>query len=101
MSDRPPAADSGAPPPRKPRLRTADRQQIIPSMPLEDLLETDHQARLVWDFCKRLDLSALYDSVRSRAGGPGHPAIDPLVCVALWLYATLEGVGSARALARL
>jgi transposase len=70
-------------------------------MPLEDLLDTDHQARLVWDFCKSLDLSALYDSIRSRAGGPGHPAIDPLICVALWLYATLEGVGSARALARL
>src|SRR5262245_37205681 len=82
-----------------PRLRTADRSQVIPSMPLEDLLETDHQARLVWDYCSRLDLAPLYDKVRSRVGGPGHPAIDPKVCVALWLYATLEGVGSARALA--
>jgi transposase len=70
-------------------------------MPLEDLLDSDHQARLVWDFCKGLDLAPLYDSIRSRVGGPGHPAIDPLVCVSLWLYATLEGVGSARALARL
>jgi transposase len=70
-------------------------------MPLEDLLETGHQARLVWDFCQSLDLSALYDAVRSRQGGPGHPAIDPKICVSLWLYATLEGVGSARALARL
>ena len=84
-----------------PRLRRADRQRLIPSMPLEDLLESDHQARLVWDFCNSLDLSALYDSIRSRQGGPGHPAIDPRLCVALWLYATLEGVGSARALARL
>jgi transposase len=84
-----------------PRLRTVDRQQVIPSMPLEDLLDTDHQARLVWDFCNSLDLSVLYDSVRSRVGGPGHPAIDPKICVSLWLYATLEGVGSARALARL
>ena len=84
-----------------PRLRTVDRQQVIPSMPLEDLLATDHQARLVWDFCNSLDLSPLYEKVRSRVGGPGHPAIDPLICVALWLYATLEGVGSARALARL
>jgi transposase len=82
-----------------PRLRTADRSQVIPGMPLEDLLDTDHQARLVWDFCSRLDLAPLYDEVRSRVGGPGHPAIDPKICVALWLYATLEGVGSARALA--
>jgi transposase len=84
-----------------PRLRTADRQQVIPSMPLEDLLDRDHQARLVGGFCHSLDLSPLYDQVRSRVGGPGHPAIDPCICVALWLYATLEGVGSARALARL
>jgi hypothetical protein len=26
---------------------------------LEDLLDTDHQARLVWDFCKGLDLTPL------------------------------------------
>jgi transposase len=68
-------------------------------MPLENLLEQDHQARLVWDFCLGLDLSSLYEQIRSRAGGPGRAAIDPCLCVALWLYATLEGVGSARALA--
>lgn len=82
-----------------PRLRTADRQRIIPAMPLEALLDSDHQARLVWDFCSGLDLAPLYDRIRSRVGGPGHPAIDPRICIALWLYATLEGVGSARALA--
>lgn len=82
-----------------PRLRQVDRQRVIPAMPLEDLLDSDHQARLVWDFCLQLDLSPLYDQIRSRVGGPGHPAIDPRLCVALWLYATLEGVGSARTLA--
>jgi transposase len=82
-----------------PRLRTADRQQIIPAMPLENLLEQDHQARLVWDFCLGLDLSSLYDQIRSREGGPGRAAIDPRLCIALWLYATLEGIGSARVLA--
>jgi transposase len=68
-------------------------------MALEDLLDTDHQARVVWDFCLGLDLQPLSDSIRSREGGPGRAAIDPRLCVALWLYATLEGVGSARALA--
>jgi transposase len=87
MADRPP-----------PRLRTVDRQQLIPAMPLERLLDTDHQARLVWDFCLGLELAPLYDRIRSRLGGPGHPALDPRIGVALWLYATLEGVGSARAL---
>ena len=70
-------------------------------MALEDLLDTDHQARVVWDFCLGLDLEALYQSLRCREGGPGRAAIDPRLCVALWLYATLEGIGSARALARL
>src|SRR3954471_1088618 len=82
-----------------PRLRQPEREQVIPAMALEDLLDTDHQARLVWDFCTGLDLQPLYESIRSREGGPGRAAIDPRLCVALWLYATLEGVGSARALA--
>src|SRR3954447_10208670 len=88
MSDRPP-----------PRLRQPDRQQLLSAMALEDLLDTDHQARVVWDFCLGLDLDPLVESIRSREGGPGRAAIDPRLCVALWLYATLEGVGSARALA--
>lgn len=90
MSDQPP-----------PRLRSPDRQQILPALALEDLLDTDHQARVVWDFCRGLDLRPLTDSIRSRQRGPGRAAIDPRLCVALWLYATLEGVGSARALAGL
>src|SRR5215468_10264739 len=87
MSDRPP-----------PRLRQPDRQQVLPAMALEDLLDTDHQARVVWDFCLGLDLQPLYEPIRSRQGGPGRPAIDPRILTAVWLYATLEGVGSARAL---
>jgi transposase len=70
-------------------------------MPLDNLLEDDHQARLVWEFTTQLDLSALDDRIRSVEGGPGAPALDPRVLTSLWLYATLEGVGSARALAYL
>src|SRR4051794_9389095 len=84
---------------RPPRLRQPDRQQLLPAMALEDLIETEHQARVIWDFCAGLDLEPLYESIRSREGGPSRAAIDPRLCVALWLYATLEGVGSARALA--
>jgi transposase len=98
MPDLPPAADADALPPRKKRLRTPDRQLILPAMPLENLLDTDHQARLVWDFVVQLDLSPLYGRIRSVEGGPGAPATDPRLLTGLWLYATLEGVGSARAL---
>jgi len=34
-------------------------------------------------------------------GQPGRDAIDPAILMALWLFATLEGVGSARELDRL
>jgi len=36
-----------------------------------------------------------------RQGGVGRSAIAPEILFALWLYATLEGEGSARAVARL
>ena len=82
----------------RPRLRQVDRHQLIPPMLLEVLLSPDHQARVVWTFVEGLDLSPLYACIRSVEGGPGRPAIDPRILTALWLYATLEGVGSARAL---
>lgn len=87
----------GAPPP-PPRLRRAERDHLIPAMRLEELLPSDHQARAVWQFVQGVDLTALYASIRAVEGGPGRPALDPRILVALWLYATLEGVGSARAL---
>lgn len=68
---------------------------------LEALLGDDHRARIVWAFVESLDLSELYAAIKSRAGDAGRPAADPAVLMALWLYATIEGVGSARELARL
>ncbi len=68
---------------------------------LEALLPTDHRARVVWSFALGLDLGAFYEAIGSREGSAGRPAADPRVLLALWLYATLEGVGSARELARL
>src|ERR1700681_2335023 len=68
---------------------------------LEAMLPSDHRARIVWSFVESLDLSALYAAIRSREGEAGRPAADPAVLLALWLYATVEGEGSARELARL
>jgi transposase len=48
-----------------------------------------------------LDLSALEDRIKAREHSPGHPPISPRLLLALWLYATSEGIGSARALERL
>ena len=68
---------------------------------LDGTLPEDHQARAIWDFLDRLDLSAFYASIQAVEGGPGRPASDPQVLLAVWVYATVEGVGSARKLDRL
>ena len=83
MSDPPPATPSTSAQAPRPRLRTVDRQQLLPAMPLEDLLETDHQARVVWDFVAQLDLAPLYARIRAVEGGPGRPAIDPRILTAV------------------
>src|SRR5216683_4733950 len=84
------------------RYLEADRSQLRWDMvDLESLLVSDHRARVVWRFARSLDLSELYARIRAREGEPGRPPPDPRLLLALWLYATLEGVGSARQLDRL
>ena len=85
-----------------PRLQLPNRDQLeLRSVDLDGLLGPDHRARLVWAFVEGLDLGPLYVRIKAIEGHPGRPPIDPRILVALWLYATLEGVGSARALDRL
>lgn len=86
----------------RPRLRRAERHQVVmQAASLDSLLPEDHRARLVWEYVRGLDLSRLYEQVRAVEGRAGRDAIDPRIPMALWLYATLDGVGSARQLARL
>lgn len=85
-----------------PRLRVPERHQIgLEMAALDDLVSEDHPVRAVWAFVERLDLSALHDAVKAREGQPGHPPADPKLMLALWLWATVDGVGSARQLDRL
>ena len=46
-------------------------------------------------------MSAFYAPIRVREGTKGRSAIAPEILLALWLYATLEGIGKARGIARL
>ncbi|HJS41575.1 MAG TPA: IS1182 family transposase [Sphingomicrobium sp.] len=98
-------AEQAAPPQPvggRPRLRQAERGQVeMRALSLDELVPADHRVRQVWAFSEQLDLSCLYDRIRAVEGRPGHPPADPRILLALWLYATIEGVGSARALARL
>ena len=84
------------------RVLSAQRNQIeLRAVDLDAMLAGDHPARSVWAFVQALDLAPLYAQIKSLEGGRGAPAIDPAILVALWLLATIEGVGSARELARL
>ena len=85
-----------------PRLLQPNRAQIeLRASDLESLLPEDHRARLVWGYVLHQDLSKLFEAVKARGSNAGRAAIDPRILFALWLYATLDGVGSGREVARL
>ena len=85
-----------------PRVQSAVRDQVeLRACDLDSVLPADHQARAVWAFVQSLDLQALYARIRAVEGGVGRAPIDPSILMSLWLYATLDGVGSARELDRL
>ena len=85
-----------------PRLRVPERSQIDTHWAaLDDLIPDDHPVRAVWAFVCGLDLSALHQAIKAREGQPGHPPAAPELLMALWLWATIDGVGSARRLDQL
>lgn len=94
----PQAAGRGAP-----RLRHPERNQVsIELAALDDLVPDDHPVRAVWQFVETsLDLSELKEAVKSREGSAGAPAAAPDLMMALWLWATVDGVGSGRQLDKL
>ncbi len=85
-----------------PRLREPKRDQIeLRAVDIESLIGEDHPVRVIWAYVEGLDLSELEDRIKARGDRPGHPATSPRLLLALWLCATSDGVGSARALERL
>jgi len=70
-------------------------------MDLDMLVADDDPVRSVWAFVEGLNLSGFYSQIKAVEGEPGRPAIDPRILLALWIQATLDGVGSAREIARL
>lgn len=85
-----------------PRVQSAVRNQVeLRACDLDASLPAEHQARAVWAFVQSRDLQALYAQIRAVEGSVGRAPIDPAILMSLWLYATLDGVGSARELDRL
>ena len=97
----PPASPVPAPA-GAPRVLRPDRQQMrFTPTDLESLLAEDHPARAIWTVVEKMDLSKFEATIAAREGHAGRPGIDPRILVALWIYATSDGVGSAREVERL
>lgn len=84
------------------RVKRAERSQVeMQFLSLDQWLDKDHRARIVWKYAESVDLSELYSQIKATAGKVGRNAIDPRILFALWLQATIEGFTSARRLADL
>lgn len=83
-----------------PRTRVIDRTRCSTAS-LEQQLPAEHPVRSLWAFVQHFDWSPWYGRIRAVQGGPGASAIPPELLFALWLFATTEGIHSARRLAEL
>jgi len=83
------------------RLRQAQRSQysMLPHC-LDDLIGAEHPARMVVKVVEQLEVEEFCQPIQARAGEVGRDATDPRLLIALWLYACIRGIGSARELAR-
>ena len=68
----------------RPRLRVAQRDQIVMRMlALDQMLPAEDEARTVVAFVEQCDLSQLYEGIKSVAGNAGTPPIDPQILLSL------------------
>src|SRR3954453_15951537 len=94
--DPPPEAEPAPPSRGRPRLRTANREQIVfLAAPLHAISPQAHPARIVGAYVEGLELAPLYDRIKAVERAPGRAPIDPKILMALWLYPTIEGNDSA------
>jgi len=85
----------------KPRVNSPIRNQIeFTHTCLDDLISEDHQVRNIWNYVDQMDLSVISNKIQSTLDSPGRPATDPKIMLTLWIYALIEGIGSARVIDR-
>jgi transposase len=84
------------------RVKRPERNQVQwRDAALDQLIPRDHRVRAVWAYVDSLDLKPLYRKIQAVEGGVGRDAVDPKILLALWMFAIIEGVSSARHLDRL
>ena len=89
-------------PERDVRVERAQRSQITwGRIDLDAEVPADHAVRAIAAVVDPLDLRGLDADVRARGETAGASATDPKILLGLWIYATSDGVGSGREIARL
>jgi transposase/ribosomal protein L34 len=84
------------------RVKKPERYQVTwRDASLDQMIPKDHRVRAVWAYVDSLDLKPMYEKIQAVEGGVGRDAVDPKILMALWMFAIIEGVSSARHLARL
>src|ERR1039457_5793971 len=84
------------------KLKYVNRQQtMLAHICVEELIQTDHKARAIWELAERVHLSRFTEGLRTTIGYPGRPGLDAQMLVSLWVYAYSEGISSAREIERL
>jgi len=83
------------------RVNRPERTQVdMRFFSLDQMLDKDHRARLVWQYVESLDTEPLYAGFKAVKGEGGRNAIAPEILLALWLMATIDSISSARELHR-
>ena len=86
----------------KARVKTPNRAQLILDViDYEELIPQSHRARIIVSFVEKLNLETFYSEIRAREGLAGRSAFDPKLLLCIWLYATIERIGSARLIEKL
>jgi transposase len=86
----------------KVRVKTPQRGQVMMHLlSLEEMIREDHAVRNIWRYVCSLELSKFHREIQAVEGGPGRDTVDPRILLTLWLFATVEGISSARQLAEL
>ena len=84
------------------RTKRPERTQVeMQLLSLDQLVDADHRVRVVWQYVESLDLTELYEPIKATVDHVGRDPIDPQILFALWLFATLEGITSARKITEL
>ncbi len=68
---------------------------------LNDPLDAAHPAKAVWSYVGQMDLAELREAIGEAAQTAPLSSTDLRVLMSLWLYASIEGVGSARQVVQL